>query len=202
MSARPRSRKAPHSRPGETRDAAMAPAPRGSLGWLIGVVRHAWRRSQADPAPAAARIEPACEPSGNQVIPLLVQQRTELRARLVVHDPAVHGVRNLFAIHDELRAGGWAAVQALPARIVAQALTEAEVMNADEPSHVLDTILLELRRIKEIADTRAEIEAHDREWETMKVPEVMDSDFGEFELAERSWAGTVPAGLEIPRRTV
>jgi hypothetical protein len=30
----------------------------------------------------------------------------------------------------------------------------------------------------------------------------MDSDFGEFELAERSWAGTVPNGLEIPARGI
>ena len=202
MSFRPRSRKAPHTRPGETRNAAAHPARRGSLRWLIQVVRHAWQRPRAEPAVAAARIEPAYESSGSEVIPLLVQQRTELRARLVVHDPAVHGVRNLFAIHDELRANGWAGVQTLPVKIVAQALAEAEIMNIDEPSHVLDTILLELHRIKEVANTRAEIEAHDREWETMQVPEVMDSDFGEFELAERSWAGTVPAGLEIPSRTI
>jgi hypothetical protein len=172
------------------------------LRWLIQVVRHAWQRRRTEPAVAEARVEPAYASSASAVIPLLVQQRTELRARLVVHDPAVQGVRHLFAIHDELRAHGWAGVQALPAKIIAQALAEAELMNAEEPSHVLDTILLELRRIKEIADTRAEIDAHDREWETMQVPEVMDSDFGEFELAERSWAGTVPNGLEIPNRPV
>ena len=32
------------------------------------------------------------------------------------------------------------------------------------------------------------------------MPEVSDTNFGEFELAERSWAGTVPNGLEIPLR--
>ena len=200
MSSRPRSRNAPQTRPGESRSAAAHAAARGSLRWLFQVVRHAWQRPRPEPAGTAARIDPASEASSNAVIPLLVQQRTELRARLVVHDPAVQGVRHLFAIHDELRAHGWAGVQALPAKIIAQALAEADLMNAEEPSHVLDTILLELRRIKEIADTRAEIEAHDREWETMQIPEVMDSDFGEFELAERSWAGTVPAGLEIPNR--
>jgi hypothetical protein len=32
------------------------------------------------------------------------------------------------------------------------------------------------------------------------VPEVSDSDFAEWEMMERSWAGTVPAGLDIPVR--
>jgi len=200
MSARPRPRKAPHARGPVSRKAAR-PARPGSLRWLIELVRHAWRKRRGTaPAVASARIEPACESSDNEVIPLLVQQCTELRARLVVQDPGTQVVRNLFAVHDELRANGWAGVEALPAKIVGRALTETEIMNAEEPSHVLDTILLELRRIKEAAEARAEIEAHDREWETMQVPEVMDSDFGEFELAERSWAGTVPSGL-LPTRS-
>ena len=201
MSARPRSRKAPHARRPAARNAGR-PAHRGSLRWLIELVRQAWRRGRGTaPAVASARIEPACESAGSEVIPLLVQQCTELRARLVVQDPGTQVVRNLFAVHDELRANGWTGVEALPAKIIARALTETEIMSAEEPSHVLDTILLELRRIKEAAEARVEIEAHDREWETMQVPEVMDSDFGEFELAERSWAGTVPNGLELPTRS-
>jgi hypothetical protein len=200
MSARPRSRKAPPARSPGSPNAGRTP--RRSLGWLIELVRHAWqRRAETAPSLAAARIEPAGESAEPEAIPLLVQQCTELRARLVVHDPAIQVVRHLFAVHDELRANGWTGVEALPAKIIGRALTETEIMSAEEPSHVLDTILLELRRIKEAAEARAEIEAHDREWETMQVPEVMDSDFGEFELAERSWAGTVPNGLELPTRS-
>ena len=36
------------------------------------------------------------------------QQRAELGARLLVHDPAIQIVRHLFIVHDELRSGGWA----------------------------------------------------------------------------------------------
>ena len=32
----------------------------------------------------------------------------KLGARLLVHDPATQVVRNLFIVHDELRANGWA----------------------------------------------------------------------------------------------
>ena len=37
--------------------------------------------------------------------------------------------------------------------------------------------------------------ANEREWETLKVPEVSESNYEEYELMERSWVGTVPAGL-------
>jgi hypothetical protein len=197
MPSRPRSRKAPR-----TRNAAAQPARRGSLRWLIRLVGGLWQRRRANEPVAAARIDPACEAREEDIVPLLTQQCTELRARLLVHEPGTHVIRNLHAVHDELRANGWAAVEALPVKILARALTEAEIMSVEESSHVLDTILLELRRLKAAAETRAELEAHDREWETIQVPEVMDSDFGEFELAERSWAGTVPNGLEIPARGI
>ena len=45
-------------------------------------------------------------------------------------------------------------------------------------------------------------EALEAEWEIPKVPEVSDTNFDEYELMERSWAGTVPAGLELPSRTL
>ena len=47
---------------------------------------------------------------------LLMQQRAELGARLLVHDPATQIVRNLFIVHDELRANGWPGVETLPPR--------------------------------------------------------------------------------------
>ena len=198
MSARPRTRKVKRTRSSKARRAA---APAWSLRWLIQLVAAAWR-GRTRRAPVAARIEPEGErsPSPEAPIPLLMQQQTELRARLVVLDPGTHVVRHLVAVHDELRANGWAGVETLPIKVLGRALSEAEIMGIDEPSPVLDTICLQLRQIKAAAEARAEIEAHDQEWETMQVPEVSDSDFGEFELAERSWAGTVPSGLEIPAR--
>jgi hypothetical protein len=66
-----------------------------------------------------------------------------------------------------------------------------------EPSEVLATIVDALRGIKAAADARAAREALDAEWEVPQMPEVSDTNFDEYELMERSWAGTIPAGLEI-----
>jgi len=59
---------------------------------------------------------------------LLIEQRADLGARLLVHDPATQLVRNLFIVHDELGSRGWAGVEALPLPLVGRALTEAELL--------------------------------------------------------------------------
>jgi hypothetical protein len=64
----------------------------------------------------------------------------------------------------------------------------------------LTTIVEELRGQKAAAEARAAREAAEAEWEVPQVPEVSDTNFDEYELMERSWAGTIPAGLEIPVR--
>jgi hypothetical protein len=87
-------------------------------------------------------------------------------------------------------------------KIVNRALTEAEILGSDEPSPMFTTIIENLRQLKNAADERAAQEALEREWATMQVPEVSDTNFDEYELMERSWAGTVPAGLDIPRNTI
>ena len=63
---------------------------------------------------------------------------------------------------------------------------------------MLATIIAELRELKVAAEARAAQEALEAEWEVPQVPEVSDTNFDEYELMERSWAGTVPAGLDIP----
>ena len=114
--------------------------------------------------------------------------------------PATQVVRHLFMIHDELRARGWPGVEALPAKVIERGLVEAEILASLEPSDVLTTIIDTLREIKTAAEARAAVEALDAEWQTPQVPEVSDTNFDEYELMERSWAGTIPAGLEIPSR--
>ncbi|HEX2543064.1 MAG TPA: hypothetical protein VHM00_18530 [Caldimonas sp.] len=197
MSARPRTRKAPGASPAKARKAG-----RGPLRWLVLLAGGLWRNKAPGETAPALRIEPKGEAVAEEPISLLMQQRTELRARLLVHDPGTHVVRNLFVVHDELRASGWTAVEALPIKIVSRALTEAEIMAVDEPSQVLGTIIDTLRELKTAAEARVAEAALDRDWETLQVPEVSDTNFGEFELAERSWAGTVPNGLEIPLRPI
>jgi hypothetical protein len=128
-----------------------------------------------------------------------MQQRAELGARLLVHDPATQIVRNLFIVHDELRANGWPGVETLPPKVVSRSLGEADILAVDEPSELWATIVAKLREIKTAADARAAREALDADWEVPQVPEVSDTNFDEYELMERSWAGTVPAGLDLPR---
>jgi len=63
---------------------------------------------------------------------------------------------------------------------------------------VLTTIVDKLRGLKAADDTRAAQEAADAEWEIPQMPEVWDANFDEHDLMEHSWAGTIPAWLEIP----
>ena len=170
-----------------------SPARRGSLRWVREVLGRSLRLEQPRQA-----TQPAGDAQADTPLSLVMQQRAELGARLLVHDPATQVVRHLFIVHDELRSGGWTAVEALPLAVIGRAVSEAEILAVDEPSHLLATIIDALRAIRIAADTRARRAAHDAleaEWEVPKMPEVSDTNFDEYELMERSWAGTVPAGL-------
>lgn len=184
-----------------TRQAPPAPAgaaKRGSLRWVRDVLGRSMRLEQRKAPPAAAAAADASE-QPEQPMSLLMQQRAELGARLLVHDPATQIVRNLFILHDELRANGWTGVENLPIKVISRGLSEAEILAVDEPSEVLETIIGKLREVKVAAEARAAREALEADWEVPQMPEVSDTNFDEYELMERSWAGTVPAGLDIPR---
>lgn len=200
MSARPPPRHAPDAEPAEDRSAAPASSDkRGSLRWVREVlgrsIRQEERRTRSHVAQVDARPGTADPP-----LSLLMQQRAELGARLLVHDPATQAVRYLFIVHDELRTSGWSGVEALPLKVVERALAEAEMLAVDEPSPLLTTIIENLQALKLAADERAAQEALEREFETLQVPEVSETNYDEYELMERSWMGTVPAGLELPDR--
>jgi hypothetical protein len=185
--------------PADDRRAAAPAAPkRGSLRWVRDVLGRTIRLEQRKNQLHVALVD--SRQDSDESMSLLMQQRAELGARLLVHDPATQVVRNLFIVHDELRANGWAGVETLPAKVVDRGLTEAEILASDEPSDVLATIIDALRGIKARVEARAAQEALGAEWEVPQVPEVSDTNFDEYELMERSWAGTVPAGLEIPSR--
>jgi hypothetical protein len=184
------------------------PAKRRSLGWVRAVLGRSIKLEQrknqvhialADPRRDPKR-EPKREPGADKTMSLLMQQLAELGARLLVHDPTTQPVRHLFIVHDELHNGGWEKVETLPLKVIDRALTEAEILGSDEASPVLTTIIAELRDQKASAEMRAARDAAEVEWEKPLVPEVSDTNFDEYELMERSWAGTIPAGLELPSR--
>ncbi|MGZ5240260.1 MAG: hypothetical protein ACXWCN_09080 [Caldimonas sp.] len=199
MSAKPPTRLVPRATPADDRGAGPAKAEHGSLRWVRNVLGRSLRLEQRR-APQGASTEPRRGAAAESAPSLLMQQRAGVGARLLVHDPATQTVRNLFVVHDTLRNGGWAGVENLPPKIVGRALTEAEILESDEPSSVLATIIASLREIKLAADAHAAEEAQRREWETLRVPEVSETNYDEYELMERSWVGTVPNGLELPSR--
>ena len=185
----------------ESRADPDAPPPkRRSLEWvreLLGrQIRLEVGRKQ-QPKRAASEKHDDAEPAA---MPLVMQQCAEIGARLLIHDPATQPVRHLFILHDELRAGGWERVEKLPLKVIDRALTEAEILDCSEPSPLLTTIVAELREHKAAGEARAAREAAEGDWEVPQMPEVSDTNFDEYELMERSWAGTIPAGLEIPVR--
>jgi len=181
-------------------DAGARPPKRRSLDWVREVLGRQIRlehgRKHQAQRPASEKRDDA-EPAA---MSLVMQQCAEIGARLLIHDPATQPVRHLFILHDELRNGGWERVEKLPLKVIDRALTEAEILECSEPSPLLTTIVAELREHKAAGEARAAREAAEGDWEVPKVPEVSDSDFAEWELMERSWAGTVPASLDIPVR--
>ena len=190
MSAKPPTRQAPTAAP-------AAPAKRGSLRWVRDVLGRSIRLEQRKNQLHVALVDP--RGPTEEPMSLLMQQRAELGARLLIHDPATQIVGNLFIVHDELRANGWPGVENLPLKVISRGLSEAEILAVDEPSEVLTTIIEKLREVKVAADARAAQEALEADWEVPQLAEVSDTNFDEYELIERSWAGTVPAGLDIPR---
>ena len=190
MPAKPPIRQAPVAAP-------AGAAKRGSLRWVRDVLGRSMRFEQRKGPMPSERVDPGVD--ADEPMSRLMQQRAELGARLLVHDPATQIVRNLFIVHDELRANGWTGVENLPVKVISRALSEAEILAVDEPSEVLETIVGKLREVKVAAEARAAREALEADWEVPQIPEVSDTNFDEYELMERSWAGTVPAGLDIPR---
>jgi hypothetical protein len=177
-----------------------APTKRRSLDWVRDVLGRQIRLEQGRKHQRAALADDKPGADADKPLSFVLQQCAELGARLLIHDPATQPVRHLFILHDELRSGGWERVAGLPLKIIDRSLTEAEILDGAEPSPMLTTIIGELREQKAAAEARAAREAAEAEWEVPQVPEVSDTNFDEYELMERSWAGTIPAGLELPAR--
>ena len=178
-----------------------------SLRWVKDVLSRSIQLEHKRSHGQAAAAEKGRGPATDPATTLLMEQRADLGARLLLHDPATQLVRNLFVIHDELGKRGWAGVEALPLSLVGRALTEAEILHLQDPSPVLVTIIETLRSIKINAEARAAQalqDALEREWarEQPATPEVSETNYDEYELMERSWIGTVPAGLDLSDRSL
>ena len=178
-----------------------------SLRWVKDVLSRSSRLEQRRGRGASGSSDQGCDDPADPAAKLLIEQRADLGARLLVHDPATQLVRNLFVIHDELGKRGWVGVEALPLSLVGRALREAELLGLQEPSPAMATIVDALRAIKASAEARAAQalqESLEKEWqrEEPAIPEVSETNYDEYELMERSWVGTVPAGLDLSDRSL
>ena len=202
MSARPPTRKAQRTKPMEDQRAAPGGNDkRGSLGWVRNGLGRSIGLEQRRNKLHVVLIDPRRGPAADPPQSPLLQMRAELRTRLLVHDPATQTVRNLVFVHEALGRSGWSGVEALPRPVMGKALVEAEMLDNQDPTPLMAMLIERLREIGVAADERAEHERAEQEellqeFERPEVAEASETTFDEYERMERSWVGTVPAGLE------
>jgi len=134
--------------------------------------------------------------------PSLSQLRAELRQRMLIqeHDEGARVMRHLAFVHDELGRSGWPGVGALPVQVLDKALVQAEMLASEEPSSSLDMIIDQLRSLQLAAARRDERDSKLAEFENSTDVEVSAATHDEYDELERSWLGTIPAGLRPAQR--
>jgi hypothetical protein len=125
--------------------------------------------------------------------PSTTQMRSELGARLVAQrsEGSPDLVRHLVYVHDELGRKGWPGVQALPARLLAKAVAQAELLASQEASPAMSTFIDRLRPMKVAAELREERKRRGLEAESGERIEVIESTHEEFTQTQQSWFGTM-----------
>ena len=190
----------PRAKPGSGRHPAAEERP-GALGWLrkalgahLGLER---RGRRLHIVLHERRKAPAATPDALQEL------RDELRVRLFALDgehQAAEAMRHLILVHDELGRHGWNGVEALPARVIGKALVQAEMLASREPSAPLALVIERLALLRIGAEAREGTPPEPKTSQPGALVEVVETNYDEYELMERSWAGTVPAGLQPPER--
>jgi len=201
MSARPPSLPWLRAKPARNDDDAGESA--GKLRWARSLLTRSVGLEKRGKQLHVVLVERNRGPGARTSTSPLQQMRDELRARLLVHDPATQAIRNLYVVYKELSGDGWPAVEALPHGLMKLAQVEAEILQTQEPSPVLRAIIERLIAVNAIAAQRVELEAElpdlvDEEterWAVTDIPEVSEASHEEFERMERSWIGTEPAEL-------
>ena len=163
------------------------------------------RETKPTDRPPASPAERRRMPVSNPTAAAMEELRDELRALITLHtdERAPHALRHLVLVHDELGNTGWPGVEAFPLRVLAKARVQAEMLATYEPSPMFETFVERLRLVEVAARLREEEEAAPKkqaapvEFPDSQV-EVTQGSNEEYELLERSWVGTVPAGLDRP----
>ncbi|MBI5255916.1 MAG: hypothetical protein HY855_05410 [Burkholderiales bacterium] len=140
------------------------------------------------------------QPAGAVPAPSVEQVREELLARLLDHalEQDAQMVRHLAYVNDELGRAGWDGVAGLPGPLLGQALIQARMLAADEPSACMALVTERLLQLRVAAELRAERQDRLREDERLTSPEISEVSQQEFEALERGWVDTVPPGPVRP----
>ncbi len=124
--------------------------------------------------------------------------RHDLYQLLEQHPSSRQLVRHLDVVERALRRGGLEALEALPIRVITQALSQLEMLVRDWSP----TGLAELRsRMAVMVKTRPPETAREaelresRSFETVFDADVSEVEHSEFEEMERSWFGQLPDGV-------
>jgi hypothetical protein len=117
----------------------------------------------------------------------------ELGLRLVELEShtAHHAMRHLIAVHDALLRKGWPGVEKLPARIMAKAVVQAQMISSRESSPRMRAFIDHLRKLQVAAEVREDRLAHPEQHGHATAVEVAETTPEAFEASEREWVGTV-----------
>jgi len=193
---------APHTQPSTDEEAPAGGNAQRSLRWAKDLLTRPIGLEKRDNQLHVVLIDPVRPLGADAPKSLPLQMRDELRARLLVHDPATQTVRHLYVVYKELGSNGWPGVDVLAPPLLERALAEAEMMLSEDPSPLLEKLVARLREAHAAAELHAAelLEANPPRWEAPAVPEVSETTHEEWELMERSWIGTVPSGLHQQER--
>lgn len=126
----------------------------------------------------------------------------ELGARVLAHDPqqVSKDMSHLLLVHDALGSKGWPGVAALPRRVLAGALAQAEALAGEESSLSMETFIEGLRPLLGAAELREERGSRLQDFRVGETVEVSETNHAEFDRLEQSWVGTIPSDLSRRER--
>ena len=130
------------------------------------------------------------------------RMRRDLYELMQQHPGSRQLMRHLDLVEHTLRREGFAAVEKLPVRVIAKALTQLErlvwdwtpVGLAELRSRLAVMVKNRVPEAEQEAASTAALELDLVSHHTGGVTEVTEVDHAEFEEMERSWAGQLPAG--------
>ncbi len=121
---------------------------------------------------------------------------SEMRVRLAALDRehVMKSMRPLVRVYEELRRRGWPGVEAMSARHLERAARQARELHDQEPSAPLARLAERLRLMQAAAEARDERARAARREDAAAQPEVVETDFSEFERLD-----SMPPRADLPR---